>query len=477
MLLPELGENVAGGDVVHVLVKAGDVVKRDQPVLELETDKATIEVPSSLEGRVLAVYVKDGQKVSVGEPVIQVEAVGGQPVAQAAIRWQQVRAVPAEADQGLEEYRSVAQSDPHALVGGLDVSTPGRIRRSAVDKPGMLAEALAEAEAESAMRRGAANVLSFGPGKAAPSPEAPPAISAPAAPSVRRVARELGVDIAQVSGSGPGGRISAEDVKAHVKRLMSSGGPRALSPAAGPATRVELPDFSKWGPVERRPMSNVRRKTAEHLSLAWSEIPHVTQFDRADVTALEELRARYGKRVEAAGGKLTVTAVMLKVVAAALKAFPQFNASVDTAAGEIVFKQYIHVGVAVDTDRGLLVPVVRDVDRKSITELAVELAQASERARTRKTGLEELQGGTFTISNLGGVGGTAFTPIVNHPEVAILGMSRSRVEPVFVNGEFVPRQMLPLSLSYDHRVIDGADGIRFLRWVCEAIEQPFLLAL
>ena len=477
MLLPELGENVEGGEVVHVLVSAGEPVKRDQPVLELETDKATIEVPSSLEGRVLAVYVKDGQKVKVGEPVLQVEALGGQPAASAAIRWQQVRAVPAADAQDAEDYRSVTHADPHAMVGGLDLATQGRIRRSAIDKPGMLEEALAEVDAESTLRRGGAKVVSFEQGKAAGAPEAPARLPAPAAPSVRRVARELGVDISKVEGSGPGGRISAEDVKAYVKRTLSSGGPRDLAPAGVPARTFELPDFTKWGPVERKPMGNVRRKTAERLGLAWAEIPHVTQFDKADVTALEELRTRFGKRVEAGGGKLTVTAVMLKVAAAALKAFPQFNASVDMASREIVYKQYIHIGVAVDTDRGLLVPVVRDVDKKGITELAAELAQASERARARKTGLEEMQGGTFTISNLGGVGGTCFTPIVNHPEVAILGMSRSRVEPVFIDGEFKPRQMLPLSLSYDHRVIDGADGIRFLRWVCDAIEQPFLLAL
>ena len=476
MLLPELGENMAGGDVVHVLVKAGDEVKRDQAVLELETDKATIEVPSSLEGRVLEVFVKDGQRVKVGEPVLKVEALGGQPAARAAIRWQQVHAVPPlKAGEG-EEYRSVTQADPHALVGGLDVATQGKMRRPAVDKPGMLEDAIAEAEAESALRSGGAKVVSFEQGRGGAT-ETPVRLPAPAAPSVRRAARELGVDIARVEGSGPGGRISVEDVKAHVKRLMSSGGPKAVSAHDGVARAPALPDFSKWGPVERKPMSNVRRTTAERLSVAWSQIPHVTQFDKADITALEELRARYGKRVDAAGGKLTVTAVMLKVVAAALRAFRQFNASVDMASGEIIFKQYIHIGGAVDTDRGLLVPVVRDVDRKGIAEIAVELAQASERARTRKTSIEEMQGGTFTISNLGGVGGTYFTPIVNHPEVAILGMSRSRIEPVFIDGEFVPRQVLPLSLSYDHRVIDGADGIRFLRWVCEAIEQPFLLAL
>jgi pyruvate dehydrogenase E2 component (dihydrolipoamide acetyltransferase) len=226
-------------------------------------------------------------------------------------------------------------------------------------------------------------------------------------------------------------------------------------------------------------MRAVRRKTAEHLSAAWATIPHVTQCDLADITALDELRKKYAKQVEAAGGNLTVTSIAVKIVAAALKVFPQFNASIDLAADEIIVKKYVNVGVAVDTDRGLLVPVIKDADRKNIVQLSVELAQLSEKARTRKITLEEMQGGCFSISNLGGIGGTYFTPIVNAPEVAILGISRARMEPVYSkeSGQFMPRLMLPLSLSYDHRVIDGADGIRFLRWVCEALEQPFLLAL
>jgi pyruvate dehydrogenase E2 component (dihydrolipoamide acetyltransferase) len=213
------------------------------------------------------------------------------------------------------------------------------------------------------------------------------------------------------------------------------------------------------------------------LSAAWATVPHVTQFDLADITALEELRKRFAKQVEAAGGTLTVTAIAVKVVAAALHAFPQFNSSIDLGANEIILKKYVNVGIAVDTDRGLLVPVIRDADQKNIIQIAVELAQLSEKARSRKITLDEMQGGTFSISNLGGIGGTYFTPIVNAPEVAILGISRASMQPKFENGTFVPRAMLPLSLSYDHRVIDGADGIRFLRWVAEALEQPFLLAL
>jgi pyruvate dehydrogenase E2 component (dihydrolipoamide acetyltransferase) len=289
------------------------------------------------------------------------------------------------------------------------------------------------------------------------------------------MARELGVEVDQVPGTGPDGRVSIEDVKEHARRIVTGIG--ATKGAQVPSE--PLPDFSRWGEIDRQPMRAVRRKTAEHLSAAWAAIPHVTQHDLVDVTALEDLRTRYAKKAEALGGNLTVTAVAVKVVASALKVFPQLNSSIDLAADEIVYKKYIHLGIAVDTDRGLLVPVIRDADTKNILQLSVEIAQLSEKARTRKISLEEMQGGTFSISNLGGIGGTAFTPIVNLPEVAILGISRARMEPVYSKetGQFVPRLMLPLSLSYDHRVVDGADGIRFLRWVAEALEQPFLLAL
>jgi pyruvate dehydrogenase E2 component (dihydrolipoamide acetyltransferase) len=238
-----------------------------------------------------------------------------------------------------------------------------------------------------------------------------------------------------------------------------------------------LPDFQKWGEVERQPWSNIRRATAEHLTYAWTTIPHVTQCDKADVGALEELRKQFKERVAKAGGNLTITAMLVRVLATAVKKFPQFNASIDSERGEIVFKKYVNVGVAVDTDRGLLVPVIRDAETKNIMEIAVELHRLAERAREKKLSLEEMSGGGITISNLGGIGGTYFTPIVNWPEVAILGVSRGTTEPVWKDGHWEPRQMLPLSLSYDHRVIDGADAMRFLRWVVEAIEQPFLLSL
>jgi pyruvate dehydrogenase E2 component (dihydrolipoamide acetyltransferase) len=288
------------------------------------------------------------------------------------------------------------------------------------------------------------------------------------------MARELGIDIDQVPGTGPEGRISIEDVKEYAKRLVTG-----AATSRGARMTEPLPDFSRWGEIHRQPMRAVRRKTAEHLAVAWATVPHVTQHEVADITSLEEQRKRFANKAEALGGSLTVTAVAVKVVATALRIFPQLNSSVDVAADEIIYKKYINVGIAVDTDRGLLVPVIRNADTKSILQLSVEIAQLSEKARTRKISLDEMQGGTFSVSNLGGIGGTFFTPIVNLPEVAILGISRARMEPVYSKetGQFAPRLMLPLSLSYDHRVVDGADGIRFLRWVADALEQPFLLAL
>jgi len=299
---------------------------------------------------------------------------------------------------------------------------------------------------------------------------------APAAPSVRRQARELGIDINQVPGSGPAGRISAEDLKRYAKQIIT--GAVAIAPqggvGAGPAA-VSLPDFSRWGEIERQPMKSIRRRTSEHLSHAWAVVPRVTQYDKADITQLEELRKRYGKEAEAAGGKLTLTVIALKVIAAALKVFPQFGASIDVARGEVVYKKYCHIGIAVDTDRGLLVPVVRDVDKKNLEQLAIDVAQLAEKARNKKIALEEMEGGVFSISNLGGIGGTGFSPIVNWPEVAILGIARAAIQPRYIDGQFQPRLMLPVSLSYDHRLIDGADGARFLRWVAEAFEEPFRL--
>jgi pyruvate dehydrogenase E2 component (dihydrolipoyllysine-residue acetyltransferase) len=444
--LPELGENIATGDVLRVLVKPGDMLAKDQPVLELETDKATIEVPSSVAGQIKDVKVKAGDKVKVGQTILSVDGSDTKPAAAAAVPPPAAASEPASQPAPAPAPPKVKARTPPEEEDARPVATPSQ---KVVD-----------------INRGAR--------QAAESPASDLPV-APAPPSVRRMARELGVDIDQVAGSGPSGRISSEDVKAHAKRLVTA----AADGGAVSASAEPLPDFTRWGAVERQPMRAVRRKTAEHLSAAWATIPHVTQNDAADITALEELRKRYSKQVEAAGGSLTVTSIAVKVAAAALKAFPQFNSSIDMAANELIVKKFVNIGVAVDTDRGLLVPVIRDADTKSITQLSIELSQLSEKARNRKIALDEMQGGCFSISNLGGIGGTSFTPIVNAPEVAILGISRARMEPVYnkETRQFEPRLMLPLSLSYDHRVIDGADGIRFLRWVVEAIEQPFLLAL
>jgi pyruvate dehydrogenase E2 component (dihydrolipoamide acetyltransferase) len=434
--LPEVGENVETGQVVKVLVSVGDTVEAGQFVLELETDKAVIEVPSSVPGTVEDIHVEEGQEIEVGQLILTFSEVA-----------EAVQEAEPEVEAGLEAEAEAPEPEPEAEPA------PARPEVKA-EKPAPAKEPV-EKEAR---------------------PEVEPARKpAPAAPSVRRLARELGVDINRVSGSGPGGRISTEDVKNYVRQLDLK--TEQARPATLEAQALPLPDFTRWGEVEREPMSSIRRTTARRLSQAWITIPHVTHFDTADITALEQLRKRYAKQVEAAGGKLTVTAIILKVVASALKVFPKFNASLDMANQEIVHKKYYHIGVAVDTEHGLLVPVIRDVDRKNIIELSVELTEISEKARNRKVTLEDLEGSTFTISNLGGIGGTNFSPIINPPDVAILGVSRARTEPVFVDGGLEPRLIMPLSLSYDHRLIDGADAARFMRWVTQAIEQPFLLSL
>jgi pyruvate dehydrogenase E2 component (dihydrolipoamide acetyltransferase) len=462
--VPELGENVAGGDVANVLVKVGDTIAKEQSVVELETDKATIEVPSSVAGKVTEIRVKKGDKVKVGAVVLVVEDNGSAAAAEAK------PAEPAQAAAAAPAEKPAAEPAKPEKV----VAMPPRT------------EATAKAEPAKAAPQAAKPAAAAAPAPAAPRASGGPA--APAAPSVRRLAREIGVDIDQVQGGGHGGRISEEDVKEHARRILSSVpttpgiGGTGGGAAAGVA-HVPLPDFSKWGEVERQPMNNIRRRTSEHLSHAWVTIPHVTQFDKADITAMEELRKKYRDSVAKAGGNLTVTAMLVKVLATAVQKFPQFNAAIDLERQEIIYKKSVHIGVAADTDRGLLVPVVRNADQKNIQQISIEVHQLAEKARDKKLSLEEMSGGGMTISNLGGIGGTYFTPIVNWPEVAILGVSRGIVEPVWKAdanagaGGFVPRQLLPLSLSYDHRVIDGADAMRFLRWVVEAIEQPFLLSL
>ncbi len=440
--LPELGENIESADVLSVLVKVGDNITKDQAVIEIETDKATIEVPSTVEGKVVEVNIKAGEKAKVGEVILKVES-GQKP--------EQSKVVPQEkSKQQTTKAVTTKESKPdNYLIPENDSSEKFKPEGGSSD-----------------------GSKKIEPGE---TDNQPPILknAAPAAPSVRRIARELGVDVWKVPGTGAEGRISMADVKAYVKKLNEE---RDAQPQSGLGIKQEkLPDFSRFGNIERSPMNKIRTITAEHLSYAWNSVPHVTQFDKSDITSLEKFRKSYGPTVEKAGGKLTVTSILIKIVTLGLKRFPQFNSSIDMQKKEIIYKKYFNIGVAVDTERGLIVPVLKDVDKKNLTQISVEMNQLAEKARNKKIDLDDLAGGCFTITNLGGIGGTSFTPIVNTPEVAILGVSRGAYEQVYNEGAFIPRLMLPLSLSYDHRIIDGADAARFLRWVCEVLEQPFKL--
>ena len=464
--LPEISENVESGDVIKVLVSVGDTVAVDQPLLELETDKAVLEVPSPHKGVVAEILVRPGETIKVGQVFMTIDTAGtseGDAVNQAAKPRSETRVPSAPADSGLRKEAAE--------------------KRPLKESPAPAVEEAVERTVEKAIRAGET-----------PAPaEAPPL----ATPAVRRLARELGVDLRNVRGRGEGGRILEADLKELARHAVEqvAHGPGAMtSPAAaqGPPA-AEIPEAaaqgpgateslaaaepSKWGPIVRESMSKIRQVTARTLSEAWTTIPHVTQHDRADITSLDAALKKYGVRVEKAGRKLTITAVLLKVAASALKAFPKFNASIDAEKQEIIYKKYYHIGVAVDTDRGLLVPVIRNVNAKNIAELSLEIDAIADRARARKIAPDELEGGTFTVTNLGGIGGTGFTPIVYAPQVAILGSARARLEPVYIDGRLEPRLVLPLCLSYDHRLIDGADAARFLRWVAQALEEPFLMWL
>lgn len=441
--LPDLGEGIHEGEITSVLVSVGDRVSEGQPILEVETDKANVEIPSPFAGTVREVKVKPSDVVKVGAILM---VFGDAETAELAV------SSGARRKDGAAGEVSVGEG-------------PGAARGPA---PGLT-----------------------------PKREGEPV---PASPATRRLARELGVDLRQVPGTGPVGLVTAEDVRAFAAGKAQRAEAPTPSPAEVPAeqpadipgpepspveasptpngavTAPPLPDFGRWGSVERVPLRSVRRATAAHMALAWSQIPHVNHQEAVDITKLEAFRRQHVEEIEPLGGKLTMTVFVLKAAVAALKAFPRFNSSLDVEAQEIVLKHYYHVGVAVDTERGLLVPVVRDVNQKSVTELAVELRKLAERARAGDTPLEEMQGGTFTITNIGALGGTGFAPIINYPQVAILGMGRAQLQPMVMGDEkeyeIVPRLMLPLILAFDHRVLDGADAARFVRRIKESLEDP-----
>jgi pyruvate dehydrogenase E2 component (dihydrolipoamide acetyltransferase) len=424
--LPALGEGIEGGTIVAVAVKQGDAVKQGQELLTIETDKASVPMPAPADGTVVELRVKPGDKVNIGAVL-------------AVLSGQKASAPAAGAP------KAAATEPAHAVA----------------QEPAPTATATAPPPSKPSAGNGQGN------GRGGP--------PVPAGPATRRLARELGVDLHEITGSARGGRVTIDDVKTFVKKRVTQPAPAAV--AAGTPALPPLPDFSKYGPVEKRPVSNLRRKIAENLTLAWHAAPTVTQFDLADITELEAGRKRIVEGLPKGSPKVTMTVLAIKAVVSALKEFSAFNSSLDLALGVQVFKQYFHVGIAVDTERGLVVPVIRDADKKSIRDLAREVAELAEKARAGKLTIEEMRGGTFTITNLGGIGGTAFSPIINYPEVAILGMARSSLQPVVREGKVEARLMLPLCLTYDHRVIDGADGARFTTRLAQLFSDPIRLLM
>jgi pyruvate dehydrogenase E2 component (dihydrolipoamide acetyltransferase) len=416
--LPKLGEGAESGTVVAILVKEGDTVAKGQTLVELENEKAVAPIPSTVPGKVTKLRVKEGDKVSVGQVIATIEESGAAAAASAS---------------KAQSARPAAKAEPER----------------AAEEPAPEAEPAADE----------------GP------PSGTPVV---AAPSVRKIARELGIDLAKIRGSEPGGRVVLADLRGYIQRLQKLA---AQSRGAAPARAVanappaEPIDFSRWGPITKKPMSVLRKTISRRMVENWNAIPHVTQFDEADFTRLNALRKQYGGAYEKKGAKLTLTPLTIKAVSMALRKHPIFNASIDETAEQIVFKEYYHIGLAVDTEHGLMVPVIRNADKKSILELSQEVNALAEKARERKLGLEEMQGGTFTISNQGGIGGAHFTPIVNRPEVAILGLGRGAQKAVVCDGKIEPRLMVPICVSYDHRIIDGGSAARFIVDLVDALEN------
>lgn len=430
--LPKLGEGAESGTIVSVLVKVGDTIKKDQNIMELENEKAIAPIPATEAGVVTQIFVKEGQKISVGQRILSVGAAGA--------------AVPSQAPaQAAPAPRPAAKRSPSPVPDVMPFVAPAP---------------------------------AAGPGPILESPDDDAAKPA-ASPVIRKLARELGIDLARIRGSERGGRIVMEDVKAYIERLQQIAFAQA-APVAAPAPAVEVApsappppsvDFAQFGPITRAPLTSLRKTIARRMHESWTAIPHVTQFDDADITGLNDLRKKYAAAYEAKGARLTLTPFTLKAVVAALKQSPAFNASLDEAANEIVFKNYYHIGMAVDTEAGLIVPVIRDVDKKSLFELSVELQALAEKTRSRKISGDDLKGGAFTISNQGGIGGAHFTPIINRPEVAILGLGRSVLKPVVREGKIEPRMLMPICVSYDHRLIDGGNAARFITQIVQALEK------
>lgn len=418
--LPHLGEGADSGTVVNLFVKEGDQIAKDQPILELENEKAVATIPSTGAGTVAKVFVKTGDKISVGAKILTLAGAAG--------------AAPAAAKPAAEAPKAAKPKAPAA---------------QREEEPEQ--EEVSSESAESLEQSNAAVAAS---------------------PTIRKLARDLGIDLAKVRGSARGGRVTIEDVRAYIQRLQRiAAQPKASAGAAPAKPAAESIDFSKWGSVTKKPLSPLRQVIARRMTENWNAIPHVTQFDDADITALLATRKKYVEAHEKKGARLTVTSFILKAVADTLKKHPLINSSIDEVTQELVLKDYVHIGIAVDTEAGLIVPVLRDADKKDLAQLSKDLEELATKARERKVSGEDLKGGSFTISNQGGIGGAHFTPIVNKPEVAILGLGKGAMKPVVRDGKIEPRMMLPLGLSYDHRVIDGGNAARFMVDLVKAIEN------
>ena len=443
--LPELGEGIDEATIINIFVSTGDIIKKEQSVIEIETDKAALELPSPVDGTISEILVSNGDVIKIGALIAKV-AEGGAPAKEKTALKEKKKEEP-EIKEKAKEPVAEKEEEPVKEVKTKKEKTPGAEIPNKEEK----------AEPD--------NVISI--------VKEENKVSAPASPSTRKLARELGIDINSIPGTDPGGRISSDDVIKYAKNLITNFETTAETHRGTYQPNIPaLPDFSKWGDIERKKMGTVRRLTAENLTMAWT-IPHVTNHDRADITELDQLRKMNKQKTKDAGGNLTITPILIKIVSSALKVFPEFNASIDMESNEIIYKKFVNIGFAVDTERGLFVPNIQNADKKNIIDIAVELSDISERTRNKKITPDELKGSTFTVSNLGGIGGTYFSPIIYYPDVAILGVSKSSFEPVYIDGKFEPRLMMPLSLSYDHRIIDGAAAARFLTWLVKALEEPF----
>lgn len=509
--IPDIAENVDEGVIGRILVSKGDQVKEDQPVVEVETDKAATDIPSPYTGTIDEIKVEEGDEVTVDQVIMIVEVKddgdgdadtdekdddkadqaeegtekkkeqddeGGEDTAGEETEAEESgKKEKAESGEGESEKDEDDEEAPGKEDEGIDEDS---------EEPGESEEADKEDGEDEAPGEDEEQKKDEAEKQPAASGQKTAGEDIPAAPSVRRMAREAGVDISEIKGSGPGSRITAEDIEAAKETTKKEGekkkgakpsGEKKKAGAADRESAIELPDFSKWGETKKEKMNTVRKITARTMTASWQQIPQVTQFDEADITDIEAFRQQHKDDYEKQGGKLTVTAILLKIAAFALQKFPRFNSSIDTSDNILVMKQYINIGVAVDTDKGLIVPVIRDTDKKSLADISVETVELAKKARENEISSEELQGGNFTISNLGGIGGTGFTPIVYAPQVAILGVSKASYKQVFMDDRFQQRLVLPLSVTYDHRVIDGADGARFLKWICDVLEDPYALLM